>query len=100
MSDMAALFALDPLKHTRETIDEVVAYYREARKNFLLGEKSAADAIRQGEILTLAQAVDFTLARIADMAATALRDVSGKAADPRAPGAAPPSPADAPTPAP
>ena len=41
MSDMAELFSRDPLKHTRESIDAIVAYYREARKNFLLGEKSA-----------------------------------------------------------
>ena len=41
MSDMAELFARDPLKHTRESIDEIVAYYRGARKAFILGEKSA-----------------------------------------------------------
>lgn len=41
MSDMAELFARDPLKHTRESIDSIIVYYREARKNFALGEKSA-----------------------------------------------------------
>lgn len=41
MSDMAELFARDPLNHTRESIDAIIAYYREARKNFILGEKSA-----------------------------------------------------------
>lgn len=41
MSDMAELFSRDPLKHTRESIDEIIEYYRGARKNFLLGEKSA-----------------------------------------------------------
>lgn len=41
MSDMAELFSRDPLKHTRESIDEIIAYYREARKNFLNGEKAA-----------------------------------------------------------
>lgn len=41
MSDMAELFSRDPLKHTRESIDEIIAYYREARKAFQLGEKSA-----------------------------------------------------------
>lgn len=41
MSDMAELFSRDPLNHTRESIDEIIAYYREARKNFNLGEKSA-----------------------------------------------------------
>ena len=38
---MAELFARDPLKHTRESIDEIIAYYRTARANFNLGEKSA-----------------------------------------------------------
>lgn len=41
MTDMAELFARDPLKHTRESIDEIIAYYRTARHNFILGEKSA-----------------------------------------------------------
>ena len=41
MSDMAELFARDPLKHTRESIGEIVTYYRQARVNFNLGEKSA-----------------------------------------------------------
>lgn len=41
MSDMAELFALDPLKHTRSSIDEIIQYYRTARANFNLGEKSA-----------------------------------------------------------
>ena len=38
---MAELFARDPLKHTRESIGEIVTYYRQARANFNLGEKSA-----------------------------------------------------------
>lgn len=41
MSDMAELFSRDPLKHTRESIDEIITYYRGARANFILGEKSA-----------------------------------------------------------
>jgi len=41
MSDMAELFARDPLKHTRESIDEIIVYYRQARAAFNLGEKSA-----------------------------------------------------------
>lgn len=40
-SDMAELFARDPLKHTRESIEEVIQYYRGARANFINGEKSA-----------------------------------------------------------
>lgn len=41
MSDMAELFARDPLKHTRESIDEIIKYYRQARANFNNGEKAA-----------------------------------------------------------
>ena len=41
MSDMAELFARDPLKHTRESIEEIITYYRGARAAFNLGEKSA-----------------------------------------------------------
>lgn len=41
MSDMSELFARDPLKHTRESIDEIITYYRGARAAFSLGEKSA-----------------------------------------------------------
>ena len=41
MTDMAELFARDPLKHTRESIDEIITYYRSARAAFALGEKSA-----------------------------------------------------------
>ncbi len=41
MSDMAELFSRDPLRHTRESIDEIITYYRAARVNFALGEKSA-----------------------------------------------------------
>ena len=41
MSDMTELFARDPLRHTRESIDEIIAYYRQARVNFNNGEKAA-----------------------------------------------------------
>lgn len=58
MTDMTELFARDPLKHTRESIDEIIAYYRQARANFNLGEKSAgstkkakASALPKGEKL-------------------------------------------------
>lgn len=58
MSDMSELFARDPLKHTRESIDEIITYYRGARANFILGEKSAgstkkakAAAVPKGEKL-------------------------------------------------
>lgn len=58
MTDMAELFSRDPLKHTRESIDEIITYYRGARANFILGEKSAgstkkakATAVPKGEKL-------------------------------------------------
>lgn len=41
MTDIARLFAEDPLSLTRENIDEIISYYREARKNFNNGEKAA-----------------------------------------------------------
>jgi len=41
MTDIARLFAEDPLSLTKENIDEIIAYYREARKNFNNGEKAA-----------------------------------------------------------
>jgi len=58
MSDMAELFARDPLRHTRDSIDEIITYYRGARAAFNLGEKSAgstkkakAAALPKGEKL-------------------------------------------------
>ena len=41
MTDIARLFAEDPLSLTRDNIDAIIAHYREARKNFNNGEKSA-----------------------------------------------------------
>lgn len=41
MTDIARLFAEDPLSLTRPNIDEIIGYYREARKNFNNGEKAA-----------------------------------------------------------
>ena len=41
MTDIARLFAEDPLNLTRDNIDEIIKYYRIARANFNLGEKSA-----------------------------------------------------------
>lgn len=49
MSDMAELFARDPLKHTRESIDEIITYYRKARANFNNGEKSAGSTKKAKE---------------------------------------------------
>lgn len=41
MSDIARLFAEDPLNLTKSNIDEIIAYYRTARANFNTGEKAA-----------------------------------------------------------
>lgn len=41
MTDIAKLFTEDPLALTRDNIDSIIAYYREARKNFNNGEKAA-----------------------------------------------------------
>lgn len=41
MTDIARLFAEDPLNLTKDDIDAEIAYYRTARANFNLGEKAA-----------------------------------------------------------
>ncbi len=41
MSDLQALFNKDPHQLTSQDLDAIVAYYREARKNFNLEGKSA-----------------------------------------------------------
>lgn len=41
MSDIAELFAKDPLNLTKQDIDDIIARYREARQQFTLGAKSA-----------------------------------------------------------
>lgn len=41
MTDLAELFARDPLTLTKENIDEVIEYFRGARVRYLEGEKSA-----------------------------------------------------------
>jgi len=41
MSDLQKLFDTDPLSLTSQNLDELIAYYREARKNFNLEGKSA-----------------------------------------------------------
>jgi hypothetical protein len=44
MSDLQRLFDEDPLKLTREDYAEIVAYYRNARQQFVLGDKKAGKA--------------------------------------------------------
>lgn len=43
MTDIAAIFALDPLKLTRDgpEMRALIAYYREKRAQFALGDKQA-----------------------------------------------------------
>ena len=41
MSDIATLFATDPLSLTKDNIGEIVKYYRERRAQFNLGDKTA-----------------------------------------------------------
>jgi hypothetical protein len=42
MTDIATLFARDPLKHTREDVDAIIAKMREARHTFNLAGKTPA----------------------------------------------------------
>jgi len=41
MSDIQRLFQEDPLKLTRPDITEIIAYYRDKRNAFNLGDKTA-----------------------------------------------------------
>ncbi len=41
MSEISELFQRDPLSLTKPDIDAIIAYYREARAKFNLGEKAA-----------------------------------------------------------
>lgn len=49
MTDIARLFAEDPLNLTKENIDEIIGYYRTARANFNVGEKAAGSTKRMKE---------------------------------------------------
>jgi hypothetical protein len=44
MSDIQRLFDEDPLKLTKPDYAEIVAYYRAARQQFVLGDKKAGKA--------------------------------------------------------
>lgn len=41
MSDIAAIFAKDPLELTNPDIEDIIKYYREKRAQFNLGDKTA-----------------------------------------------------------
>lgn len=49
MSDIAALFQLDPLSLTKDNIDAIITYYRGARESFILGEKAAGSTKKMKE---------------------------------------------------
>jgi hypothetical protein len=49
MTDIARLFAEDPLNLTKDNIDEIIAYYRTARANFNTGEKAAGSTKKMKE---------------------------------------------------
>ncbi len=54
MSDLQRLFDEDPLRLTRKDYAEIVAYYRNARQQFMLGDKKAGKAPKKpGEKLDL-----------------------------------------------
>jgi hypothetical protein len=44
MSDIADLFSRDPEKLTKDDIRAIIAKYREARQQFILGAKQAGSA--------------------------------------------------------
>jgi hypothetical protein len=63
MSDLLTLFARDPLSYTKEDIKQIVAFYREKRKQYNAGgmlagkvkpapakAKALADAIKSDEL--------------------------------------------------
>lgn len=50
MTDIARLFAEDPLNLTKDNIDEIIGYYRTARANFNAGEKAAGSTKKMKEI--------------------------------------------------
>lgn len=47
MTDITALFNLDPLSLTKENIDEIVAEMRKARAAFQTGDKTAGSPKRK-----------------------------------------------------
>lgn len=44
MSDIAELFARDPFSLTKEDLDQIVAHFRERRREYNLGGKGAVKA--------------------------------------------------------
>lgn len=65
MSDIAELFARDPLKLTREDLTTIVAKFRESRGQFTLGNKMAGSTKpkteKQKATLDIASKLNITL---------------------------------------
>lgn len=64
MSDIADLFRIDPLKLTREQTIQIVSYYRDRRKQFLLQQlsgptKKVALTAKEKETSKLKLAIDL-----------------------------------------
>ena len=49
MSDIAELFARDPLELSKQDIGEIVNYYRQKRAQFNLGDKTAGNTKKMKE---------------------------------------------------
>lgn len=49
MSDIAELFARDPLGLSKQEIGEIVTYYRQKRAQFNLGDKTAGSTKKMKE---------------------------------------------------
>ena len=63
MSDIQAIFQKDPLHLTREDLAEMVAYYREKRNQFNLGDTQAGSAkrLKKSETPAVKMSVDDIL---------------------------------------
>ena len=59
MSDIAILFAKDPLKLTNDDLDKAIAAMREARHKFGAGDKTAGAAPKLTEKEKVAQKLDL-----------------------------------------
>lgn len=65
MSDIATLFARDPLSLTRDDISTIVAEFRKSRHQFTLGDMKAGSTKpltpKQKEVKSLADKLNITL---------------------------------------
>lgn len=61
MTDIAELFARDPLKLTKDDIEKIVTYYRSCRAQFNLGNLQAGSAKPKKEPKAAAPGLDLGL---------------------------------------